>query len=108
MTKSKFYRSKQVVAVEWWLHECPLPELMWARLRVFNDGTADACWEDGGILYGFDEARFAGYFFSEDEYRRLSAMDAEDDLEYGMSFGEIVPPTWTDRPEQQFKYLGDY
>src|SRR5262245_35465149 len=99
MTKAEFYRGKQVASTEWWLHDCDLPGFTWARLRVFADGMADACWEDGGTLYGFDEARFAGYFLSEDEYRRIADMDAEDEREYGIRFTEVSPPTWLDQPD---------
>jgi len=57
--------------VKWWLHDCDPTALTWARLRVFDDNTSDACWNNGGTLYGFDEPRYAGYFLAEDEYRQF-------------------------------------
>lgn len=108
MTKAEFYRDKQVASVEWWLDDCALPALTWARLRVFADGTADACFEDGGTLYGFDHPRSAHYFLAEDEYRRLCSMDDEDDREHGVRFAELKPPKWADRSSQEFKYFGTY
>jgi len=108
MTKNDFYAGQRIISVEWWLHDCDLPALTWARLRVFDDGTADANWEDGGILYAFDEPRFAGHFLAEDEYRRLSGMDADDEQQHGIRFSEIRPPAWSDSPDQGFKYLGMY
>ena len=37
MDKVDFARGKRVVSVEWWLDECALPSLVWARLRVYTD-----------------------------------------------------------------------
>ncbi len=108
MTKADFYAGKQLSSVEWYLSHCCLPKLTWARLRVFSDGTADACWEDGGILYGFDEQLYAGYFLGEDEYVRLAGMDAEDELEHGIPFSKLCIPMWTDPAEQAFTYIGTY
>ncbi len=84
MEKSAFYRAKSIVRTEWWVHECDLPVLTWARLWVFNDSTADACWAEGATLYGFD---------------------AE---EYDLELPAIVPPLWIDSSEQKFEYLGTY
>jgi hypothetical protein len=109
MTKDEFYRSKAVVSTEWWLDTGWLPDtLSWARLRVFNDGSADACWAEGDRLYGFDDRQFARYFLSEDEYDRFDTMDAEDELEYGIVVATIEPPSWVDRVDQAFEYLGQY
>jgi hypothetical protein len=94
--------------VEWWLHDCDLPSLTWARLRVFNDGTADACWADRAKLYGFAAREFAGYFLAEDEYLRFSGLDKSDALDRGVDLASIEPPVWTDSPEQPFEYLGTY
>lgn len=108
MTKDVFYRGKDVASVEWWLHDCDLPSLTWARLRVFTSGTADVCWEEGGTLFGFDERQFAVYYLCEDECRRLAGLDQEDDQEHGIRFSELTPPVWLDPPDQAFKYLGTY
>ncbi len=108
MTKEEFYRNKTITSIDWWLDDCALPKLVWVRRRVFSDGTADACWEEGGTLYGFDESRFAGYFLSEDEYRRLSSFDSEDECEFGLRLSEIEPPVFVDQEDQAFRYLGVY
>ena len=108
MNASRFYADKAVTSVEWWLHQCDLPSLRWARLRVFSDGTADATWEDGGTRYGFGSREFAGFFIAGDEYIRLSDMDNEDEAEHGILMSEIVPPAWTDADAQPFEYLGSY
>ncbi|MDE0866665.1 MAG: hypothetical protein OSA98_23020 [Rubripirellula sp.] len=100
MTKHDFYRNKQVRETEWWLHSCDLPVQKWARLRVFNDGTADSCFGPNDTLFGFDNRDYAGYILSEDEYIRLNDMDREDEDEYGIVLMNIVPPTWPETDHQ--------
>ncbi|MBA4020244.1 MAG: hypothetical protein C0483_24040 [Pirellula sp.] len=108
MTANKFYQGKSVAAVEWWLHDCDLPALNWARLRVFADGTADACWAEGTKLFGFDSREYAGNFLAEDEYIRFANWDGEDERDYGVRAADVRVPEWTDRPGQIFEYLGTY
>ena len=108
MTEHDFYRNKQVRETEWWLHSCDLSVQKWARLRVFNDGTADSCFGPNDTLFGFDNRDYAGYILSEDEYIRFNDMDREDEDEYGIVLTNIVPPTWPETDKQKFKYLGTY
>jgi hypothetical protein len=108
VTKADFYRGKTVAAVEWWVCSCSLPQLAWARLRVFSDGSADVCWSEGTKLYGFDERRFASYYLSEDEYTSFTGWDVEDEQLYGIRAADIQVPSWIDQPEQEFKYFGTY
>jgi hypothetical protein len=107
-SKEQFYRGRSIVGVEWWLSECSLPQLAWARLRVLDDGTADACFGMGETLYGFADRRHASYFLLEDEYISLVGIDQEDEREHGVRAAEITPPTWEDRESQNFEYLGTY
>jgi hypothetical protein len=68
MNKHSFYEGKTLTKVEWWLSYCSeYPDLLWARLRVFSDGSADAAFEELKV-YGFDSREYASYFLSEDEY----------------------------------------
>jgi len=108
MTREQFYSGKSTVVTEWWLHDCDLPALTWARLRAFDDGTGDACWDAGGTLYGFDSRDYAGHFLAEDEYIRFDGMNHDDEREHGLRLSEIAPPTWADRLGQAFEYLGTY
>jgi hypothetical protein len=102
-------RSKTIVEVEWWLEWAGLPErLTWARLRVFQDGTADVSFGPDGGIYGFDNRTYAGYFLSADEFQPLETMDEEDEAEYGIVVESLVPPVWEDSDNQPFKYLGTY
>ena len=103
-----FYQAKSVVKTEWWLDDSQLPQLLWARLRVFDDGTADVCWSECSTLYGFVNQDFAGYFLSEDEYIRFASMDEEDEQKCGIKLASISPPNWLGTTEQEFEYLGQY
>ena len=108
MTAADFYRGKTVAAVEWWLHDNDFPALTWARLRVFSDGTADACWAEGTTLYGFDSRGYAGLFLAEDEFVQFGGWDAEDERSYGVRTADIRVPEWVDQLDQAFEYLGTY
>lgn len=113
MNRERFHRGKHVVSVSFRLDDASLSperagELGWARLRVFSDGSADACLEGGGTPYGFDRAEFAAYFLAEDEHRRLDGLDEEDVAELGIDPRTFPRPEWRDRPTQPFEYLGTY
>jgi hypothetical protein len=85
-----------------------LPVIAWARLRVFSDGTADACWDEGTTLYGFDGRDFAAYFLAEEEYSPLAGFDPDDERKYGIPFTALRVPFWSDSAERAFKYFGTY
>ena len=108
VARADFYRGKHVVETEWWLHSCDLPTLQWARLRVFNDGTADSCFGPTETLFGFNNRDYAGYILSEDEYIRFNDMDREDESEYDLVLAAIAAPNWLEACEQDFKFLGTY
>ncbi len=108
MTSDEFYRDKTVCMTEWWLDSCSLPEQHFARLRVFNDGTADSCFGPNAKLFGFDNRDYAGYILLEDEYIRVSDMDEEEANEYGIVLDDIKLPVWTEENHEVFKYLGTY
>jgi hypothetical protein len=108
MTRDEFYRGKTVQVTEWWLSQCDDSQPTWARIRVFDDGTADAGWEEGGTLYGFENRDCASYFIAEDEYSRFDRMDDEDQKDYELNLREISPPSWNDEPSAGFEYLGKY
>jgi hypothetical protein len=108
VTEADFYRGKSVVKVEWWLHDCDLPTLTWARLRVFDNGSADACWGEGTTRYGFDSPEYARSFLAEDEFIRFCDWDAEDEQVYGVLAADVRAPSWADSPGLGFEYLGTY
>ena len=108
MTKADFYKDKSVVETEWWLNAEAMPDLVWARLRVFNDGTADACLAAGVTLYGFENREHAGNLLATDDLSRFNDWGEEEEEEFGISLEEIEPPTWVDPPDQDFVYSGTY
>lgn len=108
MTKTEFYSGKTVAETEWWLNVEWLPELVWGRLRVFNDGSADACFAEGVTVYGFENREHAGRFLAQDDLAPFSGLGGEDEEEFGITLAEIQTPTWEDSPEQDFMYLGTH
>ncbi len=109
ISKVDFYRGKVVDRILWYLHEPDLPtRLLWARLRVFVDGSADSTFSEDGLLYGFDSERFASYILTEDEYRCFSRFDEEDERDFGIRIVDIEPPIWDDTDSKPFEYLGIY
>jgi hypothetical protein len=107
-TLAEVYGGKSLVETEWWLESYHLPRLYWARLRVFDDGTADACFEEGATLYGFESRHQASMMLEDDEYVHFWGWDEEDEQDYGIKLEEIRTPTWVECPDQDFNYLGVY
>ena len=108
-TKSEFYAGKTIQKVRWYLNDGDLPErLVWARLRVFDDGSADATFSTDGPSYGFVGENYAGFILTEDEYVCFSDFDDEDDILHGTERLRIVVPVWVDPPDKPFEYLGTY
>ena|SRR6185503_19679589 len=107
VSKEEFYRGKTVEKVLWYLADPSEPgELAWARLRVFDDGSADSTFSVEGPAFGFVEERYAGYILNEDEYYRFDKLDEEDEAELGLRLADITPPTWVDPPDKPFEFLG--
>jgi hypothetical protein len=108
LSQANFYHNKTVMMTEWWLEDCVFPDIHWARLRVFSDGTADVTFREGDLHYGFLNQESAGYFLSEDEYTRFASLDADDEQAYGIPFTALTPPQWSDDDHQPFHYIGTY
>lgn len=108
-SKSEFYAGKAVGKTLWYLHEIELPgSLRWARLRVFDDGSADCTFSNEGVAFAFVDERSARNLLIEDEYVCFSRFDDEDDAEYGTNRHALEPPTWVDPSDKPFEYLGTY
>ena len=108
MTKADFYQNRSVSETEWWLNLEALPDLVWARVRVFSDGTADACFAEGVTLYGFENRRHAANLLATDDLSRFGDLGQDEEEDFGISLAEIEPPTWVDPPDQDFVYTGTY
>jgi len=108
MTRDEFYQGKTLVRTEWWLDSSRLPEqVIWARLRVFDDRAADVRFEESTDFFTFINEQYAEYFLGEDEYVCLSRLDSDDEVEFRFSLAAVVPPVWDDEPGA-FQYLGTY
>jgi len=87
-----------VIDETWWLDTSGLPDLLWARLRVFADGTAELFDLDGRYtkFASRDEARL---FLLEDEYEAVTTMEAADLALHGLPPGGPTPPNASDDSE---------
>jgi hypothetical protein len=98
-TREAFYRGKQVVREEWFVHDGDL--ISWARLRVFSDGMADV-W-DHGELWGFVNEACARFSIREGHYVHPSRV---------ASTGETplseAPKEQADMNDQPFHWGGDW
>lgn len=71
---------------------CSFPDLNWARLRVYEDGSSDV-YDIDGRLIEFSTVEEARAHLWEDEYSELNDLSRDDELELGIPLTEIKPPT---------------
>ena len=82
---------KPVTKESWWLDTSSFPCLLWARIRVFEDGTAEVFDLDGRYTR-FENESDARSFLAEDEYDCFSGLDDDERAEVGLP-GDLEPPT---------------
>lgn len=93
-----------VVAESWWLEWCTPERLHWARLRVFQDGSAEV-FDLDGAYHRFPDEQEARYWLNEDEYSSLAHMIEDGEVEAGLvppsagSDAELVPLMLVVRPD---------
>jgi hypothetical protein len=76
-----------VVETSWWLDWSGLPErLLWARLTLFGDGSAEVLDLDGNY-HRFGDRQEAEFWLQEDEYSQLADL-----VEAGEVGVEVSPP----------------
>ena len=92
MTKADFYKNKSVIETEWWLNVESFPELVWGRLRVYSDGTADACFAEGVTLYGFENREHAANLLATDDLSNFSSWGDEEEEEGRKEQGASAAP----------------
>ena len=68
------------------------PDLNWARLRVFTDGSADV-FDMDGVTHEFSDVEESRMFLAEDEFSKLGSFDEEGEREWGMALRSITPPS---------------
>jgi hypothetical protein len=78
--------------VEWWLDASAFPELFWARLTAYEDGSAQV-FDLNGRHHPFDSVEKARLWLAEDEYESLDGLIREGTLD-----SSVAPPSGlTDR-----------
>lgn len=89
--KDHFYANKIVRYEEWLLHDLFVVRgsLTWARLRVFNDATAET-WDSTGLM-GFDSEEMARRYLGESHY---------------VPKGAKPPTAKAESPKARFRYSG--
>lgn len=81
----------ETYADSWYLMYSSLPDLNWARLRVFTSGLAEV-FDCDGRTTRFASREEAKLWLAEDEFQALETFDAEDEEEYGVRFADVAPP----------------
>ena len=76
--------------VQWWLATLGR-NIVWARLRVLEAGTAEVFDSDGNTL-PYDSEDTARAALLDAEFVEFDGLDEEDALARGFSIGEIAPP----------------
>ncbi|MEP0920121.1 hypothetical protein NC981_25335 [Leptolyngbya sp. DQ-M1] len=84
---------KSVTKEEWWLMDCSFPDLQWARLRVYDDNSAEVFY--GSRCSNHKNEESACSELVDDEYVKFSDLDQDDEEYYGIPFSKIYPPSGT-------------
>jgi len=79
---------------QWWLATLG-HNVVWARLRVREAGTAEVFDADGNTL-AYDSEDTARAALLDAEFVEYDGLDAEDALERGFDLAEVQPPRATD------------
>ncbi|MDZ8110662.1 MAG: hypothetical protein RM338_34380 [Nostoc sp. DedQUE12a] len=85
------FQQKSILKETWWLMWCSFPNLNWARLRTYDDFSAEILDCDGS-KYTFSSGEEARYFLMEDEYTQFESLDQEDEQELGIPLCFIQIP----------------
>jgi hypothetical protein len=89
----------------WYLMYSSLPNLNWARLRVFACGSAEV-FDCDGRTTSFANREEAELWLAEDEFQAHETFDAEDEEEYGFRLADVSPPQeQTDRELRSKMYV---
>lgn len=72
--------------------DCDFPDLHWARLRVYNDGSAEV-FDIDKITHSFSDEQEARWHLAEDEYIEFDDLDRDDEQRIGVPLSSIKPPS---------------
>ncbi|MCK9538507.1 hypothetical protein [Dokdonella sp.] len=77
-------------AAQWWLASLG-DTLVWARLRVLEEGVAEVL-DASGHTHRYDDATSARMALLDAEFRAFDGLDAEDAAQLGFDLEQIQPP----------------
>ena len=96
-----------IVREQWWLMDCSLPDLNWARLRVYSDGSA-TIFECDGKTFPYSNEEEAIIALTDDEYVEFDyLLEDKDKLDLTISLSSIKPPSAKNDEELLPQMLGD-
>ena len=104
--REQFYAGKAVRREEWFLYDIDLfveDKQTWARLRVFDDGSADT-WDATGLA-GFDDEQSASTFIGEKHYASLDTLRSMPKYAPKVPSG---PPVGRSDESESFRYFGSW
>lgn len=89
---------------EWWLDFSGYPTVLWAKLRIFLDGSA-AVLDCDSHEHQFQDEESARWFLLEDEYTPYESIDTDDEAENGFKRSALRLPVRDDQVDliQQYK-----
>jgi hypothetical protein len=85
-------KQKNLIKEQWWLMSCDFPDLNWARLRVYDDSSAEI-FDCDGSTYSFSDEQEARWDLVEDEYQEFNDLDQDDEQDLGISLSSIKLPS---------------
>lgn len=96
---------KALAKEEWWLDwsisgDNQFTDVVWARVQVFSDLSAEVFDMDGRTIY-FEDETLASNELSEDEYRRFKDLDEEDEQDLGVPLVNLEPPVIKEKQNLQ-------
>lgn len=82
---------RRITLTEWWIMDCSFPDLNWARLRVYDDGTSEV-FDCDGRTHQFVTQKDANNWLCEDEFRTFLNLEPEDLEDCPFELGSFAPP----------------
>jgi hypothetical protein len=96
---------KVLIKEEWWLDwdilDHQFIDVIWARIQVFSNLSAEVFDVDGRTIY-FEDETSAANELSEDDYRRFANLDEEDEQDLGVSLADLKPPSFDKKQDLKF------
>ena len=84
--------SQTIYKETWWLSYAGFPDLIWARIQIYDDRTAEVLTMDGD-RYQFKNEEDAILELQQDEYSSFASLDEDDEEELGCSISSIQIPS---------------